>query len=256
MSTQNKFAVGDKVVWADEFYRGHFYPDCPPDAVLTVVGHDGDHGCECVLLKGPDQMDVEAFEERFKLYEEGGEGGYTGEESFELAEQASEERGMSVNKPDWKDAPSWATVLLRNAEDSQLYAFAEGYREGAKFTRSDYKFETFCYFLLPDCWDVIETRQETLETSNEMPPYLSFFTSVIVAKNKAVSDIGTDLQSVLYDENTTKISLEDDGGGAFLIVEQDYNGAIQQIRLDINEVDAVFSAIKQLVKQLEVNNGN
>ena len=56
---------------------------------------------------------------------------------------------------------------------------------------------------------------------------------------------------MLYDENTTKISLEDDGGGAFLIVEQGYNGAIQQIRLDIDEVDTVFSAIKQLVNQLE-----
>ena len=71
-------------------------------------------------------------------------------------------------------------------------------------------------------------------------------------KNKDVGDIGTDLQLMLYDENTTKIYLEDEGGGAFLIVEQDYNGAIQQIRLDIDEVDTVFSAIKQLVKQLEV----
>lgn len=89
---------------------------------------------------------------------------------------------------------------------------------------------------------------ESPETSNEKPPYLSFFTSVIVAKNKAVSDIG----ELLYDENTTKIYLEDEGGGAFLILEQDYDGAIQQIRLDIDEVDAVFSAIKQLVNQLEV----
>lgn len=84
------------------------------------------------------------------------------------------------------------------------------------------------------------------ETSNQKASFVAFFTSVIVAKNKAVSNIG----ELLYDENTTKISLEDDGGGAFLIVEQDYNGAIQQIRLDIDEVDAVFSAIKQLVNQL------
>lgn len=91
-------------------------------------------------------------------------------------------------------------------------------------------------------------EEEAPQTSNEKPPYVSFFTSVIVAKNKAVSDIG----EMLYDENTTKISLEDEGGGAFLIVEQDYNGAIQQIRLDIDEVDTVFSAIKQLVKQMEV----
>lgn len=154
---------------------------------------------------------------------------------------------MSVNKPDWKDAPSWATVLLRNAMDSQLYAFAEGYLEGAKFTRSDYNFETVCDFLLPVHWDVVETRQEESQTSNEKPSFVAFFTSVIVAKNKAVGDIG----ELLYDENTTKISLEDDGGGAFLILEQDYDGAIQQIRLDIDEVDTVFSAIKQLVNQLE-----
>ena len=90
-------------------------------------------------------------------------------------------------------------------------------------------------------------KEESPQMSNEKPSYVSFFTSVIVAKNKAVSDIG----EMLYDENTTKIYLEDEGGGAFLIVEQDYNGAIQQIRLDIDEVDAVFSAIKQLVNQLE-----
>ena len=153
---------------------------------------------------------------------------------------------MSVNKPDWKDAPSWATVLLKNVMDPQLHAFAEKYREGAMFTRSDYNFETVCDCLLPVHWNVLETRQEAPQTSNEKPSFVSFFTSVIVAKNKAVSDIG----EMLYDENTTKISLEDEGGGAFLIVEQDYNGAIQQIRLDIDEVDVVFSAIKQLVNQL------
>ena len=91
-----------------------------------------------------------------------------------------------------------------------------------------------------------ELVEEDSQTSNEKPSFVSFFTSVIVAKNKAVSDIG----EMFYDENTTKIYLEDEGGGVFLIVEQDYNGAIQQIRLDIEEVDAVFSAIKQLVNQL------
>lgn len=90
-------------------------------------------------------------------------------------------------------------------------------------------------------------EEEAPQTSNEKTSFVSFFTSVIVAKNKAVSDIG----EMLYDENTTKIYLEDEGGGAFLIVEQDYNGAIQQIRLDIDEVDTVFSAIKQLVNQMD-----
>jgi hypothetical protein len=91
-------------------------------------------------------------------------------------------------------------------------------------------------------------EEEAPQTSNAKTSFVSFFTSVIVAKNKAVSDTG----SMLYDENTTKIYVEDDGGGAFLIVEQDYNGAIQQIRLDIDEVDTVFSAIKQLVNQMEI----
>ena len=95
-------------------------------------------------------------------------------------------------------------------------------------------------------FEIVE--EEAPQTSNQKPSFVSFFTSAVVAKNKAVSDIG----EMLYDENTTKIYLEDEGGGAFLIVEQDYNGAIQQIRLDIDEVDAVFSAIKQLVNQLEV----
>ncbi|MGC3003814.1 hypothetical protein ACPF8X_36920 [Streptomyces sp. G35A] len=90
-------------------------------------------------------------------------------------------------------------------------------------------------------------EEQAPQTSKEKPSFVSFFTSVIVAKNKAVSDIG----EMLYDENTTKIYLEDEGGGAFLIVEQDYNGAIQQIRLDIDEVDTVFSAIKQLVNQMD-----
>lgn len=154
---------------------------------------------------------------------------------------------MSFNKPDWKDAPSWANVLLKHVRDTNIYAFAEKYCEGARFSTSDENFETDYHYLLPDCWGVIESRQETAQTSNEKPPYVSFFTSVIVAKNKAVSDIG----ELLYDENTTKIYLEDEGGGAFLIVEQDYNGAIQQIRLDLDEVDTVFSSIKQLVNQME-----
>ena len=94
---------------------------------------------------------------------------------------------------------------------------------------------------------LFELAEQAPETPNDKPPYVSFFTTVIVAKNKEVSDIG----EMLYDENTTKISLEDEGGGAFLILEQDYNGAIQQIRLNIDEVDIVFSAIKSLVNQLE-----
>lgn len=124
---------------------------------------------------------------------------------------------MSVNKPDWKDAPSWANVLLKHVTVTNLYAFAEKYHEGERFTRSDYNFEIVYDCLLPAHWGVVETRQETLETSNQKPSFVSFFTSVIVAKNKVVSDIG----QLLYDENSTKISLEDDGGGAFLIVEQD-----------------------------------
>lgn len=108
--------------------------------------------------------------------------------------------------------------------------------------------KTIMVGMLNDYPEEFELVEEPPQTSNEKPSFVSFFTSVIVAKNKALSDIG----EMLYDENTTKISLEDEGGGAFLIVEQDYNGAIQQIRLDIDEVDAVFSAIKQLVNQLEV----
>jgi len=91
-------------------------------------------------------------------------------------------------------------------------------------------------------------EEQAPQTSNEKPSFVSFFTSVIVAKNKDVGDIG----ELLYDENTTKIYLEDEGGGAFLIVEQDYNGAIQQIRLGVDEVDTVFSTIKQLINQIEV----
>ena len=101
--------------------------------------------------------------------------------------------------------------------------------------------------MVNDYPEEFELVEEAPQMSNEKPSFVWFFTSVIVAKNKAVSDIG----EMLYDENTTKISLEDEGGGAFLIVEQDYNGAIQQIRLDIDEVDTVFSAIKQLVNQMD-----
>ena len=121
--------------------------------------------------------------------------------------------------------------------------------KGSVNIKRDFAAEDDCVFFFEHELDLLE---QAPETSNEKLPYVSFFTSVIVAKDKAVSDIGTDLQSLLYDENTTKISLEDDGGGAFLIVEQDYNGAIQQIRLDIDEVDTVFSAIKQLVNQMGV----
>lgn len=138
-------------------------------------------------------------------------------------------------------------------EDSKSYAqFTEGRNPEEILTVSSFytdgivQFEEFKGGAFDYRFELAE-EEEAPQTSNEKPPFVSFFTSVIVAKNKDVSDIG----EMLYDENTTKISLEDEGGGAFLIVEQDYNGAIQQIRLDIDEVETVFSAIKQLVNQME-----
>ena len=153
---------------------------------------------------------------------------------------------MNTSKPDWKDAPEWATVLLTHKDDDGTYCFAEKHESGSKFKRGDS--DKDCTTLWAECWNLAECRPVVPQTSKEKPSFVSFFTSVIVAKNKAVSDMG----EMLYDENTTKISLEDEGGGAFLIVEQDHNGAIQQIRLDIDELDTVFSAIKQLVNQMEI----
>lgn len=64
-----------------------------------------------------------------------------------------------LDKPDWNEAPSWATVYLKNISDEggrrDLYAWAEGHFRGAKFKREDIG---VCSGLLPDCWEIISTR--------------------------------------------------------------------------------------------------
>ena len=150
---------------------------------------------------------------------------------------------VRVNEKSGFSRGSYGTVIEdRRQKDPSVVPLPKG----AVNVKRDFAAEDDCVFFFESELDLLEASA-TPQTSNEKPPYVSFFTSVIVAKNKAVSDIG----EMLYDENTTKISLEDEGGGAFLIVEQDYNGAIQQIRLDIDEFDTVFSTIKQLVNQME-----
>lgn len=141
------------------------------------------------------------------------------------------------DKVKWKEDAKEYALLIEGRDPEEILTVSS-------FKGRVVKFEEFKEGAFDCRFELVESPQ----TPNEKPSFVAFFTSVIVAKNKAVSNIG----ELLYDENTTKISLEDDGGGAFLVVEQDYDGAIQQIRLDIDEVDAVFSTIKQLVNQMEV----
>lgn len=66
---------------------------------------------------------------------------------------------------DWNEAPEWATVFLKNiaAEGRRrdLYAWAEGYFEGARFEREDLG---ICPSLSPECWEIISTHPSQSKT--------------------------------------------------------------------------------------------
>ena len=54
----------------------------------------------------------------------------------------------------------------------------------------------------------------------------------------------------IYDESCTFVSLDDEAGGLFLVIEQQSEDAkAGTIRLDPNEVDVVYNACKKLLNQ-------
>jgi hypothetical protein len=54
----------------------------------------------------------------------------------------------------------------------------------------------------------------------------------------------------LFHELTTEVSLEDEGGGYYLLLTQcPDNPELGQLRLDTEELDAVYAAAKQLLNQ-------
>ena len=52
---------------------------------------------------------------------------------------------------------------------------------------------------------------------------------------------------VLFDEGVTKIRVDDEAAGPFVIISQDYDAkGIQEIRLDFDEIPFVLKAIDEL----------
>lgn len=62
-----------------------------------------------------------------------------------------------MSKPDWSEAPEWATVMLQHIHDRNLYAFAEDYKDGAKFQRTD-EIGLTCGSLATCMWSLWEWR--------------------------------------------------------------------------------------------------
>ena len=93
-----------------------------------------------------------------------------------------------------------------------------------------------------------ENAPQTAPQSTVEGSFASVYSSVSVFRKGSIKEG----DSVFYSEGTTKITIDEDGG-EFLVFQQDYSGEIQEIRLDFEEVDAVFSAAKKLM--LQYNNG-
>ena len=53
--------------------------------------------------------------------------------------------------------------------------------------------------------------------------------------------------AVLYDDRSTQISIDDEGGGEFVKVVQPFNGA--EIRIDADEWPYIREAINNMIKE-------
>lgn len=53
-------------------------------------------------------------------------------------------------------------------------------------------------------------------------------------------------ENPIFGDNVTRVSLEDEGGGPFLVLSQvDYNGT-NKIRVDFSELDVILKTAKEL----------
>ena len=65
-----------------------------------------------------------------------------------------------MSKPEWKDAPEWAGVLVHQPlgiGHNFAYAWAHSFKEGAHAKRCDYP-ESQHFGLLVDYWGFVESR--------------------------------------------------------------------------------------------------
>jgi hypothetical protein len=67
--------------------------------------------------------------------------------------------------------------------------------------------------------------------------------------------IHPDTENPIFGECSTHVSVEDDAGGAFIVLEQSNDEAkVGTVRLDPDELDLIVSASKQLLTQRGVKN--
>lgn len=73
-----------------------------------------------------------------------------------------------MKQPDWSTAPEWATVCVRHKGAQPLFAWAEEYKEGAKFLRDD---GLLGHKLMLEYWVKVDTRPTTPQWSGTgLPP--------------------------------------------------------------------------------------
>ena len=53
----------------------------------------------------------------------------------------------------------------------------------------------------------------------------------------------------VFDEGIITVRLDDEAGGPFVVLEQDIDGTVQQVRVCFEEVEALVQAISQLRAQ-------
>ena len=76
---------------------------------------------------------------------------------------------MSRTRKSWAEAPSWATVLLKNRVVKDVYVFAESFKQCAKAWPSVYNSKE-CFPLAEDLWEIVENRPVQPESIKENKP--------------------------------------------------------------------------------------
>lgn len=68
----------------------------------------------------------------------------------------------------------------------------------------------------------------------------------VITKVSAITMLGEG--KAIFDEDATTVRVEDEAAGPFLVIEQEFEGKRQQIRLCFNEIQPLFEAMEELRK--------
>lgn len=77
----------------------------------------------------------------------------------------------------------------------------------------------------------------------------SMFTKLVMYKEG--------VNNPIFDDMSTTISIEDEGGGMFIVLEQYYDDRVQELRIDVDEIPELIKNLEymaMIIKQNEKSN--